>query len=195
MLNRVYLPMMIDDLALCMQAQSGAQVDARNLAELLPMDRSRYASGAGAPPYICPALQLPTGAAQDEFLTLSTWPIGARLVNGVLSAAQEMFLLKAMCDLVLSAEGTSDYARVADVLHERVEDLAVHFSTAQIETRSARLGAGDDRFLIYRELVEDLAGPEVDAERVQQLAAVQRIEALSEASRFYGALLGAPGRT
>lgn len=191
MLNWIYLPLTTDDLALAMRAWSGTQVDARDLAELLTQDRSRYLSNTGAPPYVCPALEFPSGVAADEFLTLSTWPICARLVKGVLSAAQEMFLLKALCRVVLSAEGTSGYARAADVLRERTEDLAIHFSTEEIETRSARLNAGDDRFLVYYELVEDLAGEPAEAERFEQLAAVQRIESLSEASRLYGTLPGA----
>lgn len=187
MLNRIYIPLTSDDLALCLHAIHGSDVDTSPIATLLERDHLDYINRVERSTFFCPALTFPSGAADDEFFTLSHWPIRARLVEDVLSTGQEMLLLKHLCDLAMQVEGApeGDSASAA-ALRERIDDLTMNFSRVDIDARRALLAPGESVLPVYRDLAEDHCSDFVRDERFKQRFVVEKIENLDEMQRFFG---------
>lgn len=182
-LNRLYLPIAADDLALVTRLVEGVEVGEADLDALAQADRASFRSGDESPVWICPALEYPAGKANDEFFTRSDWPLRARIVRGVLSESQELFLLRHFCDLAISA--AADEPLVA-LLRERIEDLTIHLSESQIAERRAEHRESVDDLEIYRELAEDLHGELIRQERVAQRDAIEALEQLTLPARYFG---------
>jgi hypothetical protein len=186
-LHRLFMPVAADDLATCAHASVGLDLDEESLTALIAEDRAAYFAGAERAAWICPALEYPDGSENDEFVTRSDWQVRARIVDGALSEAQELLLLRRLCDIAASAvekgaAGGDSYGR----LRERIDDLTVHLPEAQLADMRRRRTIPTDDLILYRELAEDLYGERVTAERAAQRDAVEALEQLSPAEKYFG---------
>jgi hypothetical protein len=186
-LDQLYLPAELDDVALCARVDSGLEVDAGALAELAAADREEFLSGIERAVWICPALEYSDGQPNDEFITRSDWPLRARLVEGILSETQELMLLRQLCDIAIVAaergiRSAEDYAR----LIARIEDLTIQLPTARLREMRARRTIPMDDISLYRELAEDLYSERVKEERAVKQHAVAALEHLSIAEKYFG---------
>lgn len=182
-LNQLYLPIEADDLSLVSRLTKGVEVDEADLVDLAEADRASFRAGDERPVWICPALEYPDGKANEEFFTRSDWPMQARVVRGIRSKAQELFLLRHFCDLAMSADADEPWVAL---LRERIDDLTVHFSESRLAERRAERGGSVDDLEFYREFAEDLHGELVREERVTRREAIEALEQLPLPTRYFG---------
>ncbi|WIX88228.1 hypothetical protein [Amycolatopsis sp. DG1A-15b] len=183
-LNRLYLPIAADDLSLVTRLVKGVDVAEADLDDLAEADRAGFRAGDERPVWICPALEYPDGKANEGFFTRSDWPIQARIVRGgVPSKSKDLFLLRHLCDLAMSAD-TGEALR--ESLRERIDDLTIHFTESRLAERRAEHSKSVDDLEFYREFAEDLYGEVVRQEREAQRDAIEALERLPLPVRYFG---------
>lgn len=186
LLSRLYAPVAADDLSLCAEVSAGMRVRGEVIAELARRDFEGFSAGMERDTWICPALDYPDGSANYDYLTRSDWSARSRLVEGRLSEAQELLLLRNLCDMAaITAEkgGTSQELRR---LMDRIDELAIHIPESVVEERRSRRTVPTSDVLLYREIAEDLYGPAVRVERKRQQAVVETIDRLALPARYFG---------
>lgn len=181
-LNRVYGPMMADDLRMILALEHGVDVEEKTLTALAAADRADFAAGVERPVWICPALEYRDGEASDEFLTRSDWPMPARVVREVLSESQELWLLKQFLSMGFTTRPPSPHL---DRLRERIQDLSVHLPPERIAEKKADRDHPDD-LEIWWELAEDRHGELRRHERIAEVGAIGALEALPLPERYFG---------
>jgi hypothetical protein len=82
-----------------------------------------FSSGTGRDVWICPALECLGGSANHDYLTRSDWPTRARIVEDMLSEAQEVMLLRNLCDIALIAIERGQEGPQLRRLTSRIDDL------------------------------------------------------------------------
>ncbi|MEU5264131.1 hypothetical protein [Amycolatopsis sp. NPDC021455] len=184
-LNRFYAPMPADDLVMVLALATGVEHDEEALTALAAADRAEFSAGAERPVWICPALEYSGGEASDEFLTRSDWPMRARVVRGVLSESQELWLLKQFVSLKWSGEYPP--SRHLDRLHERIVDLSIHVPRERLAEKKADRGGRYDLLELWWEIAEDRHGELVRQERIAQAGVIGELERLPLPERFFGA--------
>jgi hypothetical protein len=187
LLNRLYVPVTSDDLALCLRLVSGVELSTELLEELAAKDHDEFDASLDRAVWICPALEFPSGAANPEFFTRSDWPTRTRVVHDVLSVGQELMLLRQFCDIAMSAvERGVEGAAGLELLLERIDDLAIHLPGQKVEEMRTRRELQDDNLTLYRELAEDLYGDTIKSERQPQRGMVSATEKLALAEKYFG---------
>ena len=102
-LSQLYVPVSPDDVSLCAEVGTGVNLSEEKVTCIARQDFQGFSSGTGRDIWICPALEYPNGSASHDYLTRSDWPTRTRIVEGVLSEAQEIMLLRNLCDIALVA--------------------------------------------------------------------------------------------
>lgn len=187
-LASLYVPVTADDLSLYAHAVDKVIVSAEQLTELAYRDRTAFLSGVKYDSWICPALEFPDGTADYDYLTSSSWPVRSRLVDGGLSEAQELMLLRHLCDIISVAEESGVMGEGYDRLVDRINDLTIHIPGERLADMRDRRTVPTSDFIIYREIAEDMYGPLARTARLEQRAAVERIQSRPDFEKYFGGM-------
>ena len=186
LLDELYLPTTPSDLSLCAEAARGVRIPEDVISDLARRDREEFAGGTPRDVWICPALSYPDGSADDDYLTRSDWRARNRLVEGALSEAQELWLLRVLCDMTSTVEERETSGETRHRFMDRIDDLTIHFSRSVVEQRRSRAGIQQSDVRYYREIAEDLGGPLRRVEIDKQHEVAEAIEGLPPAERYFG---------
>jgi hypothetical protein len=186
LLSRLYVPVAADDLSLCAEVTAGLRVPEETVADLARRDFEDFSGGPERDIWICPALDYPGGSANCNYLTRSDWSARSRLVEGVLSEAQELMLLRNLCDMAAIAVEQGDPSQALRRLMDRIDDLAIHIPELAVEEMRSRRTVPTSDVLLYREIAEDLYGPLIRIARKRQREVVDTIDRLPLPERYFG---------
>jgi hypothetical protein len=185
-LSQLYVAVAPDDVSLCAEVVTGSHLSEKTVAGIARQDLQEFSNGTGRDIWICPALEYPNGSANHEYLTRSDWPIRARIVEGVQSEAQELALLRVLCDMAAVAEGRGGESPALSRLMSRIDDLAIHIPASAIEKARSRRTVPASDIILYREIAEDLYGPIIRAQRKKHEAVVSSIDKRPLPERYFG---------
>jgi hypothetical protein len=185
-LSQLYVPVAPDDVSLCAEVGAGMRLSEETVAGLARQDFQEFSSGTDRDIWICPALEYPNGSANHDYLTRSDWPIRTRIVESVLSEAQELMLLRNLCDIALIAVERGEEGPALRRLASRIDDLTIHIPASAIEERRSRRTVPTGDMELYREIAEDLYGPMVRAQRKKQDGVASSIDGLPLSERYFG---------
>lgn len=186
LLSLLYAPVAADDLSVCAEVSVGVRVPEEAIADLARRDFEDFSAGMERDVWICPALDYPDGSANYDYLTRSNWSARSRLVEGVLSEAQELLLLRNLCDMAAIATEKGTTGQELRRLMDRIDELAIHIPESAVEERRSRRTVPTSDVLLYREIAEDLYGPVVRVERKRQHAVAETIDRLPLPERYFG---------
>ncbi|MEY9849866.1 hypothetical protein [Streptacidiphilus sp. MAP5-3] len=185
LLARIYVPLTSDDAVLCLQATGAQSIEAGEVEDLLVADLESFQRGDSQTQWICPALSGDGGTPEDEYITLSGWPLRSRIVFGVLSEAQELMLLRQFCDLAISAlEGGRLDGELGPMV-ERIEGLTIHFDEAGSQ-RYRKAEGLYGKLAACREVAEDAYPAAMRREKAARDAAVGLISQLGSEEILFG---------
>lgn len=187
-LSQLYVPVAPDDVSLCAEAGAGMPISGETIAGLAGQDFHEFSRGADRDAWICPALEYPDGSANHDYLTRSDWPTRTRIVEDVLSEAQELALLRNLCDIALIAMERGKEGPALRRLISRIGDLTIHIPASTLEERRSRRTVPTSDIELYREIAEDLYGPMVRAQRKKQDGVASSIDRLPLPERYFGSL-------
>jgi hypothetical protein len=186
LLSGLYVPVAADDLSLCAEVAVGVHVPSETIADLARRDFEDFSVGTVRDVWICPALDYPDGSADYNYLTRSNWSARSRLIEGGLSEAQELMLLRNLCDTAAIAMEKGATGQELRRLMDRIDELAIHIPESAVEEMRSRRTVPTSDVLLYREIAEDLYGPVVRVERKRQHAVVETIDGLPLPERYFG---------
>jgi hypothetical protein len=186
-LSRLYVPTTGEDLSLCVEMNNGLRIPKEEITDLIRQDFEGFRNRQKRDCWVCPALSYPNGSANHNYLTRSDWLIRSRLVESTLSAAQELMLLRGLCDMVAVAVEKGDASRAFHGVMDRINELAVtRIPRPALVSMRARRTVPTSDVLLYREIAEDLYGPLVRAVRKSQRSVADEISALPLLERYFG---------
>jgi hypothetical protein len=185
-LSGLYVPVSADSLSLCAEVAVRVHVPEETIADLARRDFEDFSAGMERDVWICPALDYPDGSANYNYLTRSNWSARSRLVEGALSEAQELMLLRNLCDTAAVAMGKGATRQELRRLMDRVDELAILIPGSAVEEMRSRRTVPTRDVLLYREIAEDLYGPVVRVERKRQHVVVETIDGLPLPERYFG---------
>lgn len=185
-LSQLYVPASPDDVSLCAEVGAGVRLSEEKVTCIARQDFQEFSSGTGRDIWICPALEYPNGSASHDYLTRSDWPTRTRIVDGALSEAQEIMLLRNLCDIALIAMERGQGSLELRRLTSRIDDLTIHIPSSAIEERRSRRTVPTSDIELIREIAEDLYGPMIRAQRKRQESIVSSIDELPLPERYFG---------
>lgn len=186
LLSRLYVPVTPDDLSLCAETAIGLRIPEEAVAALARRDFEEFSCVVERDIWICPALDYPQDSANYDYLTRSDWSARSRLVEDALSEAQELMLLRNLCDMAMVALERGNTGESFHRLTDRIDDLTIHTPKSALEEMRSRRTVPTSDLLLYREIAEDLYGPLIRVVREKQHEVVYRIDKLPLPERYFG---------
>lgn len=185
-LSQFYMPVSTHYLAMLAEVAAGMDISDDAVANLARQDFEDFSGGIERGFWICPALEYPSGSANYDYSTRSDWPVRSRLVADGLSEAQELALLRNMCDMAAIRQERGDASPAFRRLMERIDELAIMIPGPRMAEMRSRRIVPTSEVILYREIVEDLYGPLVRVARSEQREVADTIDSLPAPQKYFG---------